>query len=61
MQVSKIYNLLIPETDDIVLGTQITQIKNSGRWDVTFDVNEKVLVRDYRSPCSKWKTAVVTK
>ncbi|XP_008184923.1 uncharacterized protein K02A2.6-like [Acyrthosiphon pisum] len=56
-----IFDLLKPQTDDIVLGKQITQIKNSGRRDVTFNTNEKVLVRDYRSPSSKWKTAVVTK
>ena len=56
-----IFDLLKPQTDDIVLGKQIAQIKNSGRRDVAFDINEKVLVRDYRSPSSKWKTAVVTK
>lgn len=56
-----IFDLLKPQTDDIVLGKQITQIQNSGRRDVTFDLNEKLLIRDYRSPSSKWKTAIVTK
>ncbi|KAF0712303.1 Uncharacterized protein FWK35_00035850, partial [Aphis craccivora] len=56
-----IFDLLKPQTDDIVLGKQITQIQNSGRRDAIFDLNEKVLIRDYRSPSSKWKTAIVTK
>lgn len=56
-----IFDLLKPQTEDIVLGKQIAQIQNSGKRDVVFELNEKVLVRDCRSPSSKWKTAVVTK
>ncbi|KAL4090638.1 hypothetical protein QTP88_025432 [Uroleucon formosanum] len=56
-----IFDLFKPQTDDIVQSKQMTQIQNSGKRDITFELNEKVLVRDYRSQSYKWKSAVVTK
>ncbi|XP_029341329.1 uncharacterized protein K02A2.6-like [Acyrthosiphon pisum] len=56
-----IFDLLKPQTDDIVQSKQMTQIQNSGKRDITYELNEKVFVRDYRSPSPKWKSAVVTK
>jgi len=44
-----IFDLLRPQTGDIVQNRQITQIQNSGKRDIIFELNEKVLVRDYRS------------
>lgn len=56
-----IFDLLKPYNDDIVQTKQIKQIKNSGKRDATFKLNEKVLVRDYRFPITKWKLATITK
>ncbi|XP_050544270.1 uncharacterized protein K02A2.6-like [Daktulosphaira vitifoliae] len=56
-----VFDLLKSSTSDVVEKCQTKQVINGGKRDVNFTVNEKVIVRDYRSPSNKWISAVISK
>jgi len=55
-----IFDLLIPNTNEVVINNQITRIKNSGKRDINVKERDMILVKDYRNKNENWQKGKIT-
>lgn len=55
------FDALMPNTSEVVIKRQISQINNGGNRIISFKIGENVLAKDYRNNNAKWQKGKITK
>jgi len=55
------FDALMPNTSEVVIERQISQINNGGNRIVSFNTGDNVLARDYRNNNNKWQKGKIIK
>ncbi|KAF0690807.1 Uncharacterized protein FWK35_00036749 [Aphis craccivora] len=53
------FDPLIPNTSEVVIERQISQINNGGNRTISFKTGDNVLARDYRNNNNKWQKVAI--
>ncbi|XP_060882065.1 uncharacterized protein K02A2.6-like [Metopolophium dirhodum] len=55
------FDALMPNTSEVVIERQISQINNGGNRAVSFNIGDNILARDYRNINNKWQKGKIIK